>query len=142
RNDFDFLQSGNPWFPTTIWGLNLSVPIFTGGQNRAQVAQAKIAVKQNENTIAQFNEGVSVQTQSARNSFESSYDTYKTSKEAVAISKKIYGNYQIKFREGLINSLELSQIQTQYLSSETQYIQAMYGLINAKIELDKITNKL
>ncbi|MEN8929021.1 MAG: TolC family protein, partial [Flavobacteriales bacterium] len=32
RNDFDFLQSGNPWFPTTIWGLNLSVPIFTGGQ--------------------------------------------------------------------------------------------------------------
>ncbi|MFB0998267.1 MAG: TolC family protein, partial [Flavobacteriales bacterium] len=55
---------------------------------------------------------------------------------------KIYNNYQYKFKEGLITSLDLSQIQTQYLSAETQYIQAIYNLINAKIELDKITNKL
>ncbi|MEN8810024.1 MAG: TolC family protein, partial [Flavobacteriales bacterium] len=70
------------------------------------------------------------------------FDTYTTSKEAVAISKKIYNNYQIKFKEGLITSLDLSQIQTQYLSTQTQYIQAMYNLVSAKIELDKITNKL
>ena len=42
----------------------------------------------------------------------------------------------------MISSLDLSQVQTQYLSAETQYIQAMYNLVSAKIELDKITNKL
>lgn len=142
RNDFNLLDGSQPWYPTTIWGLNLSVPIFTGGSNRAQVAQAQISVMQNENSIAQFNDGITLQTQSVKFNYDNAYDNYLTSKESVAISKKIYSNYQIKFKEGLISSLDLSQIQTQYLSAETQYIQAMYGLINAKIELDKITNKL
>ncbi|MEN8868259.1 MAG: TolC family protein, partial [Flavobacteriales bacterium] len=37
RNDFDLLESGQPWFPTTIWGLNLSVPIFSSGSRSSKV---------------------------------------------------------------------------------------------------------
>ncbi len=142
RNDFDLLQSGNPWFPTTIWGLNLSVPIFSSGSRMALVSQAKIELKQTENNLAQLEKGLSIQTQAAKTKYSNAFETYNTSKEAVAISKKIYDNYQIKFKEGLISSLDLSQIQTQYLSAQTQYIQSMYNLVTAKIELDKITNKL
>lgn len=142
RNDFDLLESGQPWFPTTIWGLNLSVPIFSSGSRMSKVSQAKIELKQTENSLAQLEKGLSIQTQSAKTNYDNAFDTYTTSKEAVSISKKIYNNYQIKFKEGLITSLDLSQIQTQYLSSQTQYIQAMYNLVSAKIELDKITNKL
>ena len=142
RNDFDLLQSGNPWFPTTIWGLNLSVPIFSSGSRMALVSQAKIELKQTENNLAQLEKGLSIQTQAAKTKNSNAFETYNTSKEAVAISKKIYDNYQIKFKEGLISSLDLSQIQTQYLSAQTQYIQSMYNLVTAKIELDKITNKL
>jgi len=142
RNDFDLLESGQPWFPTTIWGLNLSVPIFSSGSRSSKVSQAKIQLKQTENSLSQLEKGLSIQTLSAKTNYDNAFDTYTTSKEAVAISKKIYNNYQIKFKEGLITSLDLSQIQTQYLSTQTQYIQAMYNLVSAKIELDKITNKL
>ncbi|MEN8867788.1 MAG: TolC family protein, partial [Flavobacteriales bacterium] len=136
------LESGQPWFPTTIWGLNLSVPIFSSGSRSSKVSQAKIQLKQTENSLSQLEKGLSIQTLSAKTNYDNAFDTYTTSKEAVAISKKIYNNYQIKFKEGLITSLDLSQIQTQYLSTQTQYIQAMYNLVSAKIELDKITNKL
>ena len=142
RNDFDLLESGQPWFPTTIWGLNLSVPIFSSGSRSSKVSQAKIQLKQTENSLSQLEKGLSIQTQSAKTNYDNAFDTYTTSKEAVSISKKIYNNYQIKFKEGLITSLDLSQIQTQYLSAQTQYIQSMYNLVSAKIELDKITNKL
>jgi len=142
RNDFDLLESGKPWFPTTIWGLNLSVPIFSSGSRMALVSQAKIKLKQTENNLAQLEKGLSIQTEAAKTKYSNAIETYNTSNEAVAISKKIYDNYQIKFKEGLISSLDLSQIQTQYLSAQTQYIQSMYNLVSAKIELDKITNKL
>ena len=142
RNDFDLLESGKPWFPTTIWGLNLSVPIFSSGSRMALVSQAKIKLKQTENNLAQLEKGLSIQTEAAKTKYSNAFETYNTSKEAVAISKKIYNNYQIKFKEGLISSLDLSQIQTQYLSAQTQYIQSMYNLVSSKIELDKITNKL
>lgn len=141
RNDFDLFQD-KPWYPTTIWGLNLSVPIFSSGSRMAKVSQAEIQLKQTENNLSQLEEGLFVQTQLAKTNYDNAYDTYTTSKEAVKISKKIYDNYQIKYKEGLITSLDLSQIQTQYLSAESQYIQAMYNLVSAKIELDKITNKL
>ena len=120
----------------------LSVPIFSSGSRNAKVAQANILLKQSENNLSQLEDGLKVQTKMAKNSYDNAYDTYLTSKKAVDISKKIYSNYQIKFKEGLITSLDLSQIQTQYLSAETQFIQAMYNLVSAKIELDKITNKL
>ena len=140
-NEFDAF-SGGSWYPTTVWGLNLSVPIFSSGMKRAKVNQASISLLQSENDLSELEKGLIVQTQSAKANYDNAYDSYTTSQESVKISKKIYDNYQIKFKEGLINSLDLSQIQTQYLSAETQYIQAMYNLVNAKIELDKITNKL
>ena len=34
RNDFDFF-SNKPWYPANVWGLNLSVPIFSSGQRNA-----------------------------------------------------------------------------------------------------------
>lgn len=140
-NDFDAF-SGGSWYPTTVWGLNLSVPIFSSGMRKSKVNQASISLLQTENSLSELKKGLSVQTSAAKSNYDNAFDTYKTSQEAVKISKKIYSNYQYKFKEGLITSLDLSQIQTQYLSAETQYIQAMYNLINAKIELDKITNKL
>ena len=30
-NEFNFFGSDGSWYPTTIWGLNLSIPIFSGG---------------------------------------------------------------------------------------------------------------
>jgi len=140
-NNFDAF-SGGAWYPTTVWGLNLSVPVFSSGMRRAKVNQASISLLQTENNLSELKKGLSVQTSIAKSNYNNAYDTYTSSQEAVKISKKIYNNYQYKFKEGLISSLDLSQIQTQYLSAETQYIQAMYNLINAKIELDKITNKL
>lgn len=140
-NEFNAF-SGGTWYPTSVWGLNLAVPIFSSGMRRAVVNQASISLSQTENNLSELKKGLSVQTSMAKSNYDNAFDTYTTSKEAVKISKKIYNNYQYKFKEGLITSLDLSQIQTQYLSAETQYIQAIYNLINAKIELDKITNKL
>jgi outer membrane protein TolC len=140
-NEFNAF-SGGTWYPTSVWGLNLAVPIFSSGMRRAVVNQASISLLQTENNLSELKKGLSVQTSLAKSNYDNAFDTYTTSKEAVKISKKIYNNYQYKFKEGLITSLDLSQIQTQYLSAETQYIQAIYNLINAKIELDKITNKL
>lgn len=140
-NEFDAF-SGGSWYPTTVWGLNITMPVFSSGMRKAKVNQASISLLQTENSLSELEKGLSVQTISAKSNYDNAYDSYITSQEAVTISKKIYNNYQYKFKEGLITSLDLSQIQTQYLSAETQYIQAMYNLINAKIELDKITNKL
>lgn len=142
RNNFNLFDASKPWYPTKVWGLNLSVPIFSGGTKASKVSQAKIQLKQSENSLAQLKESLSIQTEAAKSTYDNAFDTYTTSKEAVSISKKIYTNYQLKFKEKSISALDLSQTEAQYLAAQNQYIQAMYSLVVAKIELDKITNKL
>ena len=44
RNDFNFF--GNyPWYPATIWGIQLNIPIFSSGMRKAKVEQAKINIE-------------------------------------------------------------------------------------------------
>lgn len=141
RNQFDFLDN-KPWYPTTLWGLKMNIPIWSSGQSGALKQQAKIQLKQTENQLKLLESGLGVQVNVAKSNFNNAYDSYLSQKEAVSISKKIYDKYQIKFKEGVINSLELTQSQSQYLQSQTNHIKAMFDLINTKVELDKLTNNL
>jgi outer membrane protein TolC len=141
RNEFDVFAN-KAWYPTTLWGLKLSIPIWSSGQSGALKNQAKIELKKSENQLKVLEDGLTIQMRSATSSFNNAYDSYLSQKEGVDISKKIYGKYQIKFKEGIISSMELTQSQGQYLNAQTSYIKAMFDLINAKVQLDKLTNKL
>ena len=52
-NEFDAF-SGGTWYPTTVWGLNLSVPIFSSGMRKAKVNQASISLLQTENNLSEL----------------------------------------------------------------------------------------
>ena len=56
--------------------------------------------------------------------------------------ERIYKRHQIKYKEGMISSMELTQAQSQYINAQAQFIQTMYDVINAKLQLDKLNNKL
>ncbi len=141
RNDFDFFEN-KPWYPTTIWGLKLSIPVWSGGQQKALVNQAKLTLKQSENELKLVEDGLSLQLKNAKTAYDNAKEAYEVQQEAVETAKKIYDRYQIKYKEGVVSSMELTQAQSQYVSSESQYIQAMYNLINTKLQLDKLSNKL
>lgn len=141
RNDFDFFDR-KPWYPTTIWGLQLKIPVFSSGQSIARVRQAKIQVKQNENQYKELEDGLKLQLANAQTTFLNAESSYDVQKQAVTTAKNIYDRHQIKYREGVISSMELTQAQSQYVQAQSQYVQSMYQLINTKLALDKLNNKL
>jgi outer membrane protein TolC len=49
---------------------------------------------------------------------------------------------QIKYKEGISSSLDLTNAQNQYLTALGNYYNANYALITAKNKLDKLTNNL
>lgn len=141
RNEFNFLAN-KPWYPTTLWGLKMQIPIWSSGQSGALRQQAKIELEKTENQLKLLESGLGVQINTAKVNFQNAYDSYLAQKEGVDISKKIYDRYQIKFKEGVVSSMDLTQAQSQYLQTQSNYIKAMFDLINSKVELDKLTNNL
>lgn len=137
RNEFDFFQN-KPWYPANIWGVNLTVPIFSSGQRNAKVKQAEIMEEQTEITIGSVKEGLELQVKNAKVQLQSASDIMKTNEKSVEIAEKILNNAQIKFKEGIISSTEFTQAENQYITTQSDYINSAYQLLKAKLELDKL----
>ncbi len=141
RNDFDFFDGDKDWFPTTVWGLTLNIPIFSSGQRASQVSQAKLEVQKTENTIAQLDKGLQLQYIQFSSQYNSAKDAFETQKKAVDVAKEILNSTEIKYKEGVVSSMELTQVQNQLLQAQTDLTNAGFELIKAKLDLDKLFNK-
>jgi len=135
-NDFEVF-SGGKWYPANIVGLSMKFPIFGSGQKLAKVAQQKIELDKIQNSKYQLSESLNMQVIKARLEFQNAHDSYLIQKENKSLSQKIYNNYEIKYKEGMATSLELTQSQLQYLNTEQAYFQAIFNLLDAKNKLDK-----
>lgn len=135
-NDFEVF-SGGTWYPANIVGLNIQIPIFSSGQRLSKVSQAKIELHKVKNSKELLSENLIVQITKARAEFENAFDKYNLEKDNKELTQKIFDNYQIKYKNGIASSLELTQAQLQYLNTEDAYFQSIFNLLDSKNKLDK-----
>ncbi len=125
------------YYNTSLWGLSLNVPIFSGLQRKAKVQQAR-----NQLTIAELNQlKISKELEKNANegflNYQNALMQYDLALQQVALSESIYNKENIKFFEGLGTSLELTQAENQLFQAQTQLIQNVSELVTRKIELEK-----
>jgi outer membrane protein TolC len=60
----------------------------------------------------------------------------------VEVAQRVYDSYQRKFEQGMATSLDLTQANSNYLDAESNYLTAMMDVMNARLQLDKLMNKL
>ncbi len=142
RNDFDFLDSDKEWYPTTLWGLTLNIPIFSSGQRMSQVKQAALEVEKTEQSIMQFGEALKMQIFQATTNYDLAKSKLELQIKSKEFAQKVLDDTQILYMEGTVNSIELAQAQNQLLTEQTNYTNAMFELIKAKLALEKLTNTL
>jgi outer membrane protein TolC len=140
QNSFqnDFGKVGDKWFPTTLWGLKLQIPIFAGFMQNANVAKAKIEVEKVQLQKELTSKALTLEAKQAKIEFESALEQYNQQKSSVELAKKIKNKTDIKFKEGMTSSLELTQVQSQLLAAQGAFLNATYQLINSKLKLESI----
>ena len=136
NNKFDAF-SGGKWYPMTVVGAQLSLPILTSGSRLSKMSQAKIEYQKSEIEAKEVEQNLLYQTQVAFSNYETNYETYLNQKANMALAKKIYDKTLLRYKEGVASSLDLSQTQNQFLTSEGNYIKALLDLLTSKSELQK-----
>ena len=104
------------------------------------VRQAAISLDQARNATRQVAQGLLLEDNQAQNTLNAAYENYFNVKDNMELSQKVYDVTLIKYQEGLATSLELTQANDRYLLSQSNYIQALLALLNAKNTLDRIRN--
>ena len=125
-----------------IVGLSLSVPIFSSGQRMAKVSQAKIEYEKALNMQEQQGEMIKIAALQAKFDYDKALEKYETEKLNVALSEKILKNTTEKYKQGMVSSIDLSQVNNQYLQAQMSYSAAVQELLTAKLSFDKAYSKL
>jgi outer membrane protein len=141
RSEFNFTDSDKDWFPSTILGLSLNIPIWSSGMRSNRIQQAKLDVEKTKVSREQVMDATRLEYRTAYSEFLNALNGYNNAKESMDLSRSILERTQIKFREGISGSFDLSQAQNQNLNSQGAYIGSMLQLLNAKIRLKKALNQ-
>jgi len=131
KPQFDFMS------PNTL-GLSLTLPLVTSGQRLATVSKRKMEVEKAVNSKQQAAKLLEIEAQLAKNDFNSRLEIYYNEKQNFQLAEKIYNRSLIKFKEGVISSVELTQLQNQYLTSQNNYFNSISELLKAKNKLVRV----
>ncbi len=142
RQEFNLFDSEEDWYKASAVGLSLNVPVFSSGLRMAAVAQKKIAYEQAVNNREFASRGMKVDFMQAQYDFANALEKYKREEKSLELTKKVAERTRAKYEEGMASSLDLTQLNDQYLRTLTNYTSAMVDLLNAKLSLDRLLNKL
>lgn len=126
--------------PKDLFGVNLSLPIFSSGQRKALIDQKKLEVEKTENTRRFVSSSLVMQANQLKNDIDIKAEKYKNQKLSKELSNAIYQRTLEKYRQGMATSLDLANTQTQYLNNLTSYYQFMFELQGAITKLEKLYN--
>jgi len=140
RDELNLFNADEDWFEASAVGLSLNVPILSSGRRAAGVARKRIALEQARNNRLFAAEGLKVEFQQARYDFANALEQYTKEERSLELSEKLIRVSESKYEEGLISSLELTQVNDQYLQTLGNYTSAMVELLNAKVNIDLIVN--
>jgi len=134
-NDFDFFT--DKWFPTSMAGVQISVPIFDGLGKRNQIAQRLINKKKIQNGRSQLLQSIDLEIAQAKISYQNALEQLKSQENNMALAQKIYNLSLVKYKEGVGSSLELTDAESKLFQNQGLYLQAFYNLLIAQTDLRK-----
>ncbi|NUM31139.1 MAG: TolC family protein [Bacteroidetes bacterium] len=137
-DEFEF----NNWIPNSFWGFKIGIPIFSGLANRAQHSKRVITMEQTLNNIKMFENASTFEANQAKTKYLRSVKTIEIQKKNLDLANEILEIASKKLKEGVGSNLEITNAQQEVKTSQTNYLNAIYDLLNAEIELKKAYGNL
>ena len=125
------------WNPYSTLGLSLSIPLFKGG-NFSQVKQAKLQLKQLDQTRIDTERKLKMQAQSYLDNMASSTEQVVSNKEAVLQAEKGRTIAEKRYEVGRGTILELNSSEVALTQAQLTYNQSIYDYLVAKADLDLV----
>ena len=148
QNNIQYMSSESNIFgdaavdiPSSLVAGSVSVPLFSSGNGRAQVQEAKIQREQAMIGLQQLEEGLIMQHGALVNEFHQGIANFLAQKENVALAKRIRDQRRKEYDEGLASSMELTQTETQYQEALQAMFMAAQNALDKKSELEYLMTK-
>jgi outer membrane protein len=126
-DEFKFERQNN----YLIAGLNLKIPIFSGGMTSARVQQAQIEVDQTELKISKFESEIFTEIKNLELKLTESENRIESAESTFKIAKKAFKIAEITSENGLATQLELKDARLGYDQAQLNYYASVYEYLES-----------
>lgn len=130
------------WFPSSVVGASLQVPIFDGRDRAMKINRAEVRLSQHLLDIESTKRAFKLEVENARKNFLTNLNKVQDSEENLDLAESIFEVAQIKFREGVGSSVEMYQAESTFYQAQSRYINALYDFMVSKSNLEKALGKI
>jgi outer membrane protein len=137
RQQLNFFDSKEPYLYGNFWGLSLNVPILSGGQRKYATEKASIEVKRLESQLDFIKQQSQLSYESARIELNNANQMFALAKQTMDLAQQLYDKQNLKYKEGIGTSFDLTTSNSNLIGAKGNYIQAMLRLMQSKNKLAK-----
>jgi outer membrane protein TolC len=137
QNGWNQYGSDAFFYRQTVFGVNMNIPIFSGGQKKYYTQMAKLSIQKTKNNIKNAESGFDMEFNAAVVAYNNSIESLQSQKKNMELADEVFKVTQVKYQNGVGSNLELVNAQQSLRESQANYIEALYNFYSAKLDLDK-----
>lgn len=134
-NDFGTLYDQS--FPGSVAGLKLNIPIFQGTKRIQEIRKSQLLEQRLDLELENTKNQIFSQYEGALANYKANLNDWKTAKENVEISEQVYNTIKLQYDEGIKTYLDLMTSETDLKTSQLNYLNALYSLLSAKLDVQQ-----
>jgi len=142
RNNFNFFDANKNWYPSTLWGINVKIPIYNSGEGAAKNKQKELELLKAKNELVDIENQIISLFTLLENNYKNALSSYSNQKTKVDLVENVYFNEEKKLSHGASNSLTISQRKMQLLQTKQALIQKEFELYKSEVQLKTHTNPI
>lgn len=124
-------------YPYSYEGLSISIPIFTGFSRLENIQRAKLQGQILDLDEYNLKSSIYSQYYAALAAYKSNLYNMQLLKENVSMAKETYSVVELQYRQGVVPYLNVITAESNLISSEISYIDALFQVLQNKVDLQK-----
>jgi len=137
RNEFNIFNPDFRWYPTSIIGAKITLPIFDGLQKHQRIQQSKLNLEKINNNFKMLEQGITLETKTAQTHLQNAIESLETQRKNRALAEEVVRVSKVKYDQGVGSNLEVLNAETSLKEAETNYYSALYDALIAKTDYAK-----
>jgi len=141
-SDEFFKGSTNYWYGSSVVGLNLRIPLFSGLSRSAKVKQADFEIQKIKEDAATLEQTLNMSYLNALMKIEDSRKTITAQRENMALAEEVYNISESNFSLGLSSMSDVLNANSSLIQSQMSYADALNNYMKSYIELLKANGSI
>ena len=127
----------NSSYPTSLVGLSVSIPIFTGFYRVNNLRKARLQERQLDWDAVDLKSQIYSQYTSSLANYKGNMYNLELLQKNVTLAKRVYFVVQLQYKQGIVAYLNVITAESNLISSEISYLNALFTVLSNKIDLEK-----